>query len=288
MEQFKYLHFGTCSFKYDSWRGIIYPLTGNFNYIKEYSKHFNTVEIDQWFWSLFGDKIKLPSSKDVSDYTSSVPKNFTFTIKAPNSITLTHHYRKSKSDELQPNKFFLSIEIFDNFISSINEMLPKVGMLMLQFEYLNKQKMKSLLEFLNRLKIFLKTNQTSIPIGIELRNPNYLNKEYFEFLNELKVYNVFLQGYYMPNIWNIYEKFRDFIKDKVVIRLHGPNRDEIEKTSLGNWNKIIAPKDEELIYISEILKDLESRKVETFININNHYEGSAPLTIKRLQSILLK
>ncbi len=286
MKKYKHLHFGTCSWKYESWKGLIYPLESQFNFLEEYSKHYDTVEIDQWFWSLFGDKIKLPARKDVLEYSNSVPDNFRFTIKIPNSITLTHHYRKDKSAELIPNHFFLSPELFQEFISLITELLPKVGMLMFQFEYLNKQKMKSQIEFLSRLKNFFQTIETDLSLAIELRNPNYLNELYFEFLDEMKVYNVFLQGYYMPPIWEIYNKFGHYIRDKVVLRLHGPNREDIEERSSGIWNKIISPKDDELKHIVEILQDLEKRKIETYINVNNHYEGSAPLTIARIKSIL--
>jgi uncharacterized protein YecE (DUF72 family) len=91
----------------------------------------------------------------------------------------------------------------------------------------------------------------------------------------------------MPPIWEIYNKYRDFIKQKVVIRLHGSNREDIEEMSGGNWNKIISPKDEELKFIVEILKDLENRKIETYVNVNNHYEGSAPLTIEKIKSMLM-
>lgn len=287
MKILKYIKFGTCSWKYSSWKGIIYPVKGNFNFLREYSKHFNSVEIDQWFWSLFGEKIRLPSQKDVKEYNNSVPEDFKFTIKAPNSITLTHHYKKLKNEELKPNPFFLSIELYNEFLESIKELHSKIGMIMLQFEYLNKQKMSSQIEFLTKLKAFLKAIPKSINIGLELRNPNYLNEIYFEFINEMDVANVFLQGYYMPPIWDLYSRFRDKINKKVIIRLHGPNREEIETASEGNWDKIIFPKDEELMKIVEVLKDLESRKINTYVNVNNHYEGCAPLTIKRIQNLLL-
>ncbi len=286
MKSSKLIHFGTCSWKYESWRGIIYPKTGKFNYLEEYSKHYDTVEIDQWFWSLFDTNVKLPKKKDVVDYANSVPDNFKFTIKALNSITLTHHYNKNKKEPLKVNPNFLSVELFNNFLNALNELSNKISLILLQFEYLNKQKMPSQIEFLKSLGDFLKKIPRSIPVGIELRNPNYLNDIYFNFINDHGVYNVFLQGYYMPPIWEVYKKFSDRIKEKVVIRLHGPNRADIEEASEGNWNKIIFPKDDELIKIIEIIKDLEKKKVDTYVNVNNHYEGSAPLTIQRLQSYL--
>lgn len=286
MKRSKFIHFGTCSWKYESWRGIIYPKTGKFNYLEEYSKHYDTVEIDQWFWSLFDSNVKLPNKKDVVNYANSVPEYFKFTIKAPNSITLTHHYNKNKQEPLRVNPNFLSVELYKNFLTALTELSNKISLIMLQFEYLNKQKMPSQIEFLKSLGDFLKKIPRSIPIGIELRNPNYLNNIYFNFINDHGVYNVFLQGYYMPPIWEVYEKLSDRIKEKVVIRLHGPNRADIEEASGGNWNKIIFPKDDELIKIIEIIKDLDKKKVDTYVNVNNHYEGSAPLTIQRLQSYL--
>lgn len=40
------MRIGTCSWKYDSWKGLVYPDFGEFNYLEEYSRHYNTVEID--------------------------------------------------------------------------------------------------------------------------------------------------------------------------------------------------------------------------------------------------
>ncbi len=103
-------HIGTCSWKYDSWRGIIYSDSKERNYLQEYSQHFSTVEVDQWFWSLFsGDKVVLPKPKVVQEYADSVPENFIFSIKVPNSITLTHHYKKQTSDSLQVNPHFFQL-----------------------------------------------------------------------------------------------------------------------------------------------------------------------------------
>jgi uncharacterized protein YecE (DUF72 family) len=72
----------------------------------------------------------------------------------------------------------------------------------------------------------------------------------------------------------------------VVIRLHGPDRSDIEKKSGGNWNKILEPKDAELQDIAGIVRELLDRKMDVYVNMNNHYEGSAPLSIKRLQKFM--
>lgn len=275
------MRIGTCSWKYESWRGLIYPEFGEINYLEEYSKVYNTVEIDQWFWSLDKDKALLPKSNVVEEYDSVTPENFRFTVKAPNSLTLTHYYKSQIK-----NPFFLSSDLMEAFIDSLNSIHEKIGILMFQFEYLNKQKMNSLSEFISKFDNFISKYDRGYRIGIEIRNPNYLTNEYFQFLNERNITPVFLQGYYMPSIVDVYSKNKMLISDQVVIRLHGFDREGIEDKTNKIWDQIIEPKDEELKKIVGVLKDLQTRDVDIYMNVNNHYEGSAPLTIEKIRKLL--
>lgn len=280
------LRIGTCSWKYDSWKGLVYSDNNSKNYLKEYSEKFNTVEVDQWFWSLFPSaKVVLPQKKVVEEYKKSVPDDFLFTIKVPNSITLTHFYKSSKDDELKPNPFFLSNELFNQFLDSINPLLKNVGCLIFQFEYLNKQKITSLSEFQMKFNEFAdKLNDKMPPIGIEVRNPNYLNERYFKFLTELNIAPVFLEGYYMPSVTEVFSKFKKLIKARAVIRLHGPDRKGIERIANNNWNQIYINRDKVIESIVNIIKELQQYEVDLFVNVNNHFEGSAPLTIEKIKT----
>ena len=225
------LRIGTSSWKYDSWKGIIYPQQEKINYLKEYSKHYNSVEVDQWFWSLF-DIVKLPEKRTVKEYKESVPKDFKFTIKVPNSITLTHYYSKNKSEPLKKNPYFMSVELFKEFLQTMKPIKNQISSLIFQFEYLNKEKMSSLSEFQRHLHRFFTSLPADVPpMSIEIRNPNYLNTSYFRFLKDLDLANVFLQEYFMPSIVAIYNKYKEYIKGQTIIRLHGPDRSGIEKMS---------------------------------------------------------
>ncbi|MFC2089095.1 DUF72 domain-containing protein, partial [Calditrichota bacterium] len=207
------IRIGTCSWKYDSWKGIVYSENVGKNHLAEYSQKYNTVEIDQWFWSLFAeDKVTLPLTSVVKSYAASVPDDFKFTVKIPNSITLTHFYRKKKSDPLQSNPYFLSNQLLNKFLESIDPLKSKIGMLMFQFEYLNKQKISSQGEFQNKLAGFIDNADRSFLYGIEIRNPNYLNRKYFDFLHFNNLSHVYLQGYYMPSINDIFEMNKILIK----------------------------------------------------------------------------
>lgn len=279
---------GTCSWKYDSWKGIIYPEFGEFNYLEEYSKHFNTVEIDQWFWSLFSSsKILLPDSRTVKEYKEQIPENFLFTIKVPNSITLTHYYQKSNKQQLIKNPHFLSVDLFNQFLKTIEPLKQNIGCLIFQFEYLNKQKMPAQEEFQNRFADFVKkVGDNNLPIGLETRNPNYLNKQFFNFLSLSKIIPVLLVGYYMPDILKTYLNFKDDLKQKVIFRLHGADRLEIEKLSKENWNKIYMNRKKEISVLTNIFKELIAKEVDIFVNVNNHFEGSAPITINRIKELM--
>jgi len=282
------LRIGTCSWKYDSWRGLVYSDKEKINYLEEYSQIFNTVEIDQWFWSLFlPSKAILPKGSVVESYKKSIPNNFLFTIKVPNSLTLTHYYTRSKEEQLKLNPYFLSNDLFDEFIRILDPIKENIDCLIFQFEYLNKQKMSSLSEFQNKFnKFYSNLDSDTPPIGIEIRNPNYINKSYFQFLSDLKITPVFLEGYYMPPVTKVYQDFKDYIKSSAVIRLHGPDRKVIERLANDNWGKIYINRDKELNGIVEMIRKLEKREVDLFVNVNNHFEGSAPLTINKIKEKL--
>lgn len=281
-------HIGTCSWKYDSWRGIVYPQTKPLNYLLEYSRSYNTVEIDQWFWSLFsGDKAVMPRPSVVREYAASVPDNFIFGIKVPNSITLTHHYKKGKTDPLLPNPHYLSIDLMLRFLESLEPLSGNIGPLMFQFEYLNKQKMPGgLQQFIEQFGQFAEQLPTGQNYFLESRNPNYLTSKYFDFLNSQRLNHVFLHGYYMTPVFEIYQKHREHIQNAVVIRLHGPDRKGIEEESAGDWSRIVSPRDDDIQSLAAMLSDLKSRNVETFVFVNNHFEGSAPRTIVRIEESL--
>jgi uncharacterized protein YecE (DUF72 family) len=282
----KHLHIGTCSWKYDSWRGLVYPEGKEINYLQEYSRQFSTVEVDQWFWSLFKGTVVLPKAEVVREYAQSVPPGFIMSIKIPNSITLTHQYKTKQSDPLVPNPHFLSSDLMGKFLQTLEPLGDHIGPLMFQFEYLNKNKMASLGHFTEMFEVFLQGLPSGYQYCIEIRNPNFLKKEYFDFLAEHHLGPVFLQGYYMPPIIDLYKKYKDYLSDPVVLRLHGPDRQGMEKRTKKIWNKIIEPRDDELLQLRNIVNDLRERQHQVFINVNNHYEGSAPRTIEKIRALL--
>jgi uncharacterized protein YecE (DUF72 family) len=250
------LRIGTSSWNFDSWEGLVYSRSSGRSYLEQYAEVFDTAEIDRWFWSLFeSPEPRLPDLPTAEEYSRSVPEGFLFTVKVPNSITLTHHYQRDKSKPLRGNPHFLSPELFAAFLERIEPLGNRIGALIFQFEY---------------------------------RNQQYLNDPYFEFLRKNRLYPCFLQGYYMPDLRRILPGREEWFHegDLAVIRLHGPDRQGMEKMTGKRWDRIVAPKDEEIGDILDTIGRLLGRGVDIFLNVNNHYEGSAPLTIRKIRERL--
>ena len=288
-----YLRIGTCSWKYDSWKGLVYDPGRKYSpndYLADYARHYNTVEIDQWFWSLFGAGAKLPDPETVAIYADSVSDDFLFTVKAPNSITLTHHYAKqsARNQHLanKPNAHFLDVDLLERFLEILQPMGNKLGPVMFQFEYLNRTKMPSLEAFIDRLGGFFARAPEGFEYAVEIRNPNYLKPAWFDFLKDSGINPVLIEGYYMPPLAEIVDKFDTSSGDVSIIRLMGPDRQRIEKLTAGLWNRVVSAKEDSLESVARIVKGNIEQTRRTIVNVNNHYEGCAVLTIDKLIDML--
>jgi uncharacterized protein YecE (DUF72 family) len=283
-----FLRIGTCSWKFDSWKGLFYEPSKNYSpddYLPDYAQYLDTVEVDQWFWSLFPGRIRLPDIGTVKTYAENVPDDFIFTVKAPNSLTLTHFYTKQTRKYAEyagkANKYFLDNELLERFLERLTLMESKLGPIMFQFEYLNKKKMPSKEIFLNRFHEFMERAPKGYQYAVEIRNPNYFSPIFFKFLKEHHIGFVYLEGYYMPHIGEVFAKFEPATTEFCIIRLHGGDRLEIEEATGELWNRVISPMPKGLEAAAQIVRANRKRNILTFVNLNNHFEGSAPLTAQR-------
>lgn len=282
MPDYKPFYIGSCTWNYPSWVGLVYTQKQKYaaDFLPEYAEKYNTVGIDSWFY-------RIPTHEEAVRYKKAVGKTFRFTCKVPQSITLTHQRKKKDDGSLVLNETFLSNDLFDQFIRNIEPVLDQTAAIMFEFEYLNIQKMPSLEQFLTYMEAFLTKAPKGLPYAIETRNPNYLTTTYFQFLNKHHIIPVLAEKLYMPHVYDLYETFRDVLQDTVVIRLLGGDRLAIEKKTKEQWNIIVEPKADDIEKIVAMIKDMLTR-LTVVINVNNHYEGSAPRTIDMIKELLKK
>lgn len=279
------IRIGTCSWKYPSWESLVYSSSDPPDYLAEYAQRYDMVEIDQWFWSLGKNSAGLPRPDTVAEYAAAVPNEFRFTIKCPNALTRPFHDRDAQN-QYHKNPYFLDPRFMKSFIESIEPLGAKIGLLMFQFGYLNRQMFSDQKQFTDALERFFDRIPKDIPYGIELRNPKWLNGDWFSWLGHHALAPVLIQGYWMEDVSRTIERYESLIGDTVSIRLHGEDREGIEESTGGVWNRLVNRRDRELAQAAQSITSLAQGGRLVYVQVNNHYEGSAPLTIERLRALL--
>ncbi len=272
------MKFGTCSWNYDSWVGLVYrePRKRAADYLAEYARAYDLAEVDSWFY-------KLPARREAEEYAAAVPRDFTFVCKAPRDISLTHF----RSDQDLRNPAFLSAALYKQFLENIGPIARQTGAVVLEFEYLNKTKMPSRQAFMDRLGVFLSEVPKDIPLAIECRNGQWLDEAWFSFLARAGAACVLSEKQYLPPIADLASAFGRLLGPAVVVRLLGGDRKAMEEKTQNRWDEIVEPQPQ-LPRIAAALKDLAGEGRTVLVDVNNHFEGSAPKTIERLKGFLLE
>lgn len=182
------IHIGTSGWVYKHWKGRFYPDNlAEKNYLKYYSQHFSTVEVNNTFYHLI-------SANAVKNWVKSVPKDFVFSVKASRYIT---HMKRLTDPENTKVKFFESIRPFKDKLGPILFQLPP------KFAY-NKE----------RLESFFKALPEGYKYAFEFRDKNWLNEEVYEILKKNNsafcIYNL-----------GTFQSTKEITADFVYIRLHG-------------------------------------------------------------------
>ena len=90
----------------------------------------------------------------------------------------------------------------------------------------------------------------------------------------------------MEKFAEVVDKFDISAGNVSIIRLMGPDRQKIEKLTAGRWDRIVSAKDDSLESVARIVEDHIERTRQVIVNVNNHYEGCAVVTIDRLVDVL--
>jgi uncharacterized protein YecE (DUF72 family) len=163
------VHVGCAKWGRKEWIGQIYPLkTKEANFLDEYVKHFDCIELNATFYNVYGPDTIL-------GWKEKAAKNpgFKFCPKFPQSIT---HFRRLKNAEEITTKYYEGIMAFGEYL----------GPLFLQLS--DNFTPKSFPE----LKLYLEQLPTDVPIFLELRHKEWFanpeNRDaIFNLLHALKI-----------------------------------------------------------------------------------------------------
>jgi uncharacterized protein YecE (DUF72 family) len=175
------LYVGTVSWSKQDWVGSFYP--ANLKppqFLEAYTRNFRTVEIDATFYSI-------PQRSTVSGWRDRTPDGFVFAAKIPRLIT----HQKTLSDcQKELSTFLKTMEILGN----------KLGPLLLQFPYFNKNVFASREQFDRLLRPFLDSLPKEFRFSVEIRNKNWISWDFLELLRERSVGFTLLAQAWMPRI----------------------------------------------------------------------------------------
>ncbi len=212
------INLGTSGWSYEHWVGNFYPKDlKKRDWLKFYSKKFNTVEVNASFY-------RLPFKNMIKGWKNKTPDDFLLTFKGSNLIT---HKKKLKNSEKYLDKFYSRFEMLGDKKGAILWQLPP-----------------SLHRDDDLLENFLVNLDSSFKQVIEFRHKSWLNKEVYDLLKKYEI------GFCIVSA-------PDFTTDIVVtsdfayIRWHGKDnwyRYNYSKEELKNWAEKIENLEVDEVY----------------------------------------
>ncbi len=258
------LHIGTSSWSSEDWIGPFYPPgTKPGDFLRHYATRFDTVEVDSSFY-------RAPSAAMCAKWADVTPSRFTFALKVPKSIT----HEKAMVDCGRE---------WETFVSAVDRLEEKLGFLVLQFGYFNKQSAcPNVGEFVSRLDQFVQRFRPAKQLVVEIRNKNWLGKELLDFLHGRKLILALTDQEWMPRIRDLWEKhsMKLVTGPKVYIRWLGERKriDAMTET----WEKLVIDRTPETREWIPIVRAFLAQDLDVSVFVNNHFAGHAPASIELL------
>ncbi len=183
------IHIGTSGWSYPHWRGVFYP--GDLpqkDWLDYYARHMDTVEINNSFYHL-------PELSTIKDWHATVPRQFTFAVKASRYIT---HMKKLKDVRRPMYGMMRRIGALGDKLGPVLVQLPP------RWKY-NEERLETFLKYLHEERRF----------AIEFRDDSWWNDHVYDLLERYgAAFCIFeLADLRTPDI---------VTADFVYIRLHGP------------------------------------------------------------------
>jgi uncharacterized protein YecE (DUF72 family) len=251
------VYVGTSGWTYPDWLGSFYPADSKpQDMIQYYARYFRAVEIDSTYYTI-------PARSVVAGWKENTPPEFVFAAQVPGVIT---HQKVMKDCQHELTTFLNSVELLGD----------RLGPLLLQFPYFNRNTFASRAQFDKLLLPFLKTLPREFKFAVEIRNKNWISWDFLEILRDHSVAFVVIAQAWMPSIDVLARALDLLCGDFFYARFIG-DRKEVKAQ---HWDNLSEDKTSELIVWIEELKKIADRASRTYAFFNNHYAGFAPGSVK--------
>lgn len=250
---------GTSAFTAAGWPGTFYPENLKpADYLTYYAMHFDTVEVDSTFY-------RTPSANMARGWYAKTPKDFLFAAKVPQTITHEQCLVECAGE-------------LKRFLAAMEPLGEKLGPLLFQFPYFNRQAFRDLDAFLQRLTPFVKKLPKGYRFAVEVRNKNWLESRLLEALRERGIALALIDHPWMPRPKEWRACLDPVTADFTYIRWLGDRKGIEERTK--TWDKVIVDRRRDLEEWVETCRKFNQRSIAIFAFANNHYAGHAPSTVR--------
>ena len=219
------LYLGTCSFTARGWQGSFYPKgLPPSDYLHFYAKEFDSVEIDSTFY-------RVPSASAIRAWYHRTPSHFRIAAKFPRVIT---HQKCLVGCRAELKEFLAAME-------GLGE---KLGPLLLQFPYYNREAFDGPGPFLLRLGSFLRELPKQFRVAVEIRNKWWIQPRLVGLLRKHGVALALTDHAWMQPPTEVGEKVDPVTAGFTYIRWLGDRHamEEITQT----WDKVLLDRSDDL------------------------------------------
>jgi uncharacterized protein YecE (DUF72 family) len=284
-----HIRFGTSTWTYEGWQGLVYTKTypkGRFKQdcLAEYASYqyrgaplFRSVGFDFTFYGP-------PTARQLGHYAAQLPEGFRVCSKVWEEITVPA-FAAGLRDRTKtgPNPHFLDAEYFmDQVLAPYEQAFRQhTGPFIFEFQRTGFQPDV----FFPRLDSFLAKLPRQHSYAVEIRHPRLLVDDYRSILRAHGVAHVYNHLTGMPSLWQQFTLLGgEFTAPMILLRLLTP-RDMTYAEAVKAYrpyNRIVRALPEMRQDTVRLVREAVSREKPAYVLVNNRSEGSAPLTVQAL------
>ena len=286
------IYIGGSSWKYEGWLGQIYSRErylsrGRFSKkifeaecLREYAETFPAVCGDFAFY-------QFPTDEFWRRLFHQTPPNFRFAFKVPEQITckmFPAHPRYGPQAGKENEAFLDGRMLHDQFLRPLLPYRDKTAVLIFEFGAFGKRSFASSADFAGRLDPFLSGLPPEFRYAVEIRNPDFLDRDYFDCLRRHRVAHVYNAWSKMPELRHQIaipdSSTADFQVCRALLRRGRVYENAVE--TFAPYTEVKDPNPEARESMRVLIGRARENKQFLFLFVNNRLEGNAPTTILSL------
>jgi len=286
------IYIGGSSWKYEGWLGQVYSrerylARGRFSRkrfeaecLREYCETFPTVCGDFAFY-------QFPNHEFWQKLFAQVPEGFHFAFKVPELITcktFPTHLRYGPEAGKENESFLDAGMLREMFLRPLVQHRDKTALLIFEFGAFARRSFPDAAAFLERLDRFLAALPPEFHYAVEIRNPEFLEREYFACLHQHGVAHVYNAWSRMPELrhqLSIPDSLTaDFVVCRALLRFGRPYEEAVAR--FAPYREIQDPNPQARESMRVLIGRAREDRRLLFLFVNNRLEGNAPLTILSL------